>query len=284
MVNFLNAGEALEWLDNQGNKPDKEINLFEACLAMALQDHDGISVDSYRQHLRKLATDLEQTHLDITGSMPSSLEKQIQSYQLCFAQRHGYAGDVARYDNLENSDIIRVIDRRLGLPITLAILCIQIGREIGWQVHGLNFPGHFLVRLDFEGNRAIMDPFQSCKSLNAADMRDILKKMLGAEAELSSNYYEPASNRDILVRLHNNIKLRMIEAEHYAQALHSVQVMQKIMPDEYRLDLDAGVLQARLEQPMAAISSLQSYIDACPNPQDRAEAQGLIAQIQGQIN
>ena len=284
MINFLTADEALDWLDTQGEKPDTNINLFESCLAIALQGHDGISVDSYRQHMRKLATDLEQTHLEITDNMPSSLEKQIQAFQLCFAQKHGYAGDIARYDNLDNSDIIRVIDRRLGLPITLAILCIQMGREIGWTVHGLNFPGHFLVRLDFEGNRAIMDPFQSCKSLNAAEMREILKTMLGDTAELSSQYYEPASNRDILVRLHNNVKLRLIESEHYEEALDSVTIMRRIMPDEYRLNLDAGVLQARLEQPMAAIDSLKSYIDACPNPQDKAEAEGLIAQIQGQIN
>ena len=286
MVNFLSATEALAWLETQGSKPDSEINLFEACLALAIQDHDGIGIgiDSYRQHMRKLATDLEQTHLDITGTMPSSLEKQIQSYQLCFAQKHGYAGDIARYENPENSDIIRVIDRRLGLPITLAILCIQMGRDIGWQVHGLNFPGHFLVRIDFGGNRAIMDPFQACKSLNAAEMREILKKMLGAQAELSSDYYEPASNRDILVRLHNKIKLRLIEAEQDEPALKSVLVMQKLMPKEYRLDLDAGVLQARLEQPLAAISSLRNYIESCPSKKDREEAMGLIAQIQGQIN
>lgn len=284
MVNFINAEEGLEWLATQGRKKDEDLDLFECALALAAQDHPGLGLDPYRQHMRKLCTDLEERHHELTNNMPSSLEKQIQSFQMIFSQKHGYDGDVVRYDNLDNADIIRVIDRRMGLPITLAILCIKMGQDVGWDVHGMNFPGHFMVRIDFAGNRAIIDPFQLCRSMQAPDLREMLKKIVDANAELSSNYYDAANNREILIRLHNNIKLRLIEAEEYQAALSSVERIKLIVPDEYRLDLDAGVLQARLEQPIAAISSLENYIDACPDEGDRAQAEGLIAQIRGQIN
>lgn len=284
MVDFLTGEEALAWLDTQGSKADSDLNIFEIALAIAAQENPGKSLDSYRQHMRQLCRDLEEVHLQITDNLPSSLEKQIQSFQMVFAQKHGYDGDAANYDNMENINIMRVIDRRMGMPITLSLLCLHIGREIGWSVHGLNFPGHFLLRLDFEGHRAIIDPFRSCKSMQAQDLREILKKTVGDNAELSNAYYEPTTNRDMMIRLHNNVKLRLIEAEDYSGALNSIELIRRIMPDEYRLNLDAGILQARLEQPMAAIHSLQTYIDLCPDPTDRAQAESLISQIRGQIN
>jgi regulator of sirC expression with transglutaminase-like and TPR domain len=111
-----------------------------------------------------------------------------------------------------------------------------------------------------------------------------VKKVLGPEAELSSAYYEDSSNREILIRLQNNIKNRKIDAEDYAGALVNVQRMLMIDPDEYRLYLDAGVLYAKVEQARAAIDSLMAYIERAPHDGDRREAELLLQELAQSLN
>ena len=281
---YTNSDEAAKWLERVGRMPDQDIDLFETAMALSVQKHPGISIDKYRSHIRKLCRDLEETHISLLSSAPDTLEKQVQSIQMVFAQKHGYSGSQQRYDDLDNADLIRVMDRRMGMPITLCILCIHICKQIGWDACGLNFPGHFLMRLDMDGNRTIIDPFQSCRSLNAAELRLLLKEQVDEDAELSADYYQAASNRDILMRLHNNVKIRLIENEEYEEALQSITFINKVAPQEYRLNLDAGILQARLEQPIAAIESLEIYIQNCPNATDLPQAQALVSEIKNQLN
>ena len=102
---------------------------------------------------------------------------------------------------------------------------------------------------------------------------------MGENAELSADYFEPATNREILVRLQNNIKYRQIDAEDYESAIKTVEVMRKIDPDEFRLFLDAGVLYARLKQTGAAIDALEDYIRLAPHDRDRHEAAILLQEL-----
>src|SRR5690606_10569173 len=119
-------------------------------------------------------------------------------------------------------DLVRVIDRRKGLPIAISILYIHAGRAQGWNVVGLSFPGHVVIRLEEEGHRLIADPFNGGKVLQAPDLRSLVKNALGDKAELSADYYNPATNREMLIRLQNNIKLRQVESEDYEEALKTV--------------------------------------------------------------
>ena len=120
--------------------------------------------------------------------------------------------------------------------------------------------------------------------LQAADLRQLLKTLVSPSAELSADYYEPSTKRDLLIRLQNNIKLRQIEAEDYSGAVETVEVMRRIDPKEYRLLLDAGVLYARTQQPIAAIDSLEKYVDRVPTREERHEALILLRQIRESLN
>lgn len=278
---FTTIGEALEYLDSVGKMPDEDIDLFETALALSAQNHPGISLDKYRNHRRKLAEDLDALY---TGRGATDIHAKVAALAEVFTRKHGYIGDDFRYNDLQNADLIRVIDRRLGLPIALSLLCVTMGRDVGWPVLGINFPAHYVIRLDQDGKRVIVDPFQGCIVLEAPDLREILKTTMGAKAELSSTYYDPATNRDTLVRLQNNIKLRQIESEDYAAALATVDLMKRVAPQEYRLDLDAGVLLSRLERPVAAIESLERYIANVPSAKDKSDAAALLAQIRAGLN
>lgn len=284
---FQDAAAALAYLDDVGGRQDVDIDIFEAALALALQEHPGKSVDQYRQHLNKLE-DTGQTHLAYAmkeHDLPDGLEAQLMALRHTMNRVNGYAGDPLHYDDVQNADLIRVIDRRLGMPITIGIIALALGRRLGWPLHGLNFPSHFLLRLDgARGQRVILDPFNLFAEVEAHQMRKLLKAKLGAAAELSAAYYEPATNREILLRLQNNIKHRMIEAEEYTKALACVTLMKRFAPQEYRLLFDEGVLLARLDQPAAAVKALRAYIDQTPSGQDRMQALSLINELNAMLN
>lgn len=268
------------YLDGIAGRPDAEIDPALGALALSSFAHPGLSMDRYVRHLKKLARDTGERHASLLASGEEDTARtRVESLRFSLHETQGYRGDEEEYDDLQNADLVRVIDRRRGMPIALCILYIHAGRTLGWDVHGLNIPGHFAARLDLDGQRLIFDPFGSCAVLDAAGLRGLVKKALGPGAELSAGYYEPAGNRAMLIRLQNNIKLRLIESEDYEGALRAVETMRRIDPGEYRLLLDAGVLNARTGRPRAAMEALEAYIEKAPDIQDRHDAALLLREI-----
>lgn len=267
-------------LTESGDKADHDINIFSVAMAFAAPAHEGIGIDKYFFHVNKVAADAGARYIELLNAgAQDDARTRLAALKHILADREGYEGDSQTYDDLQNADIIRVIDRRKGMPIALSILYIHAGRLNGWAVDGLNFPGHFLCRIEHAGGRLIFDPFEGCAVLEAPDLRKLIKKVRGSHAELSADYYKPCTNRETLIRLQNNVKLRLIEAEEYEEALQSVEMMRLIDPDEYRLLFDAGVLYAKTGQRKAAVAVLERYIETAPDPNDRREAEAIIRHI-----
>lgn len=279
---FTNSAEALEYLNDIARCDDSDIDVFEASLALALQEHPGKSIDQYRQHLEKMVMQTQRKYdsLMADNGLPDAADTRILALRHVMTRVNGYAGDAVHYDDIQNADIIRTIDRRLGMPITIAIMAMALAQRLGWALYGLNFPGHFLVRFDAEkGRRIILDPFHLFAEVDAAQMRKLLKENLGIEAELSSEFYEAAEHRDILIRLQNNIKFRLIEAEDYVKALACVQIMKCFAPQEHRLYFDEGILLSRLNQPSAAVTALRQYLEHAPNAKDKIQVLSIINEL-----
>jgi regulator of sirC expression with transglutaminase-like and TPR domain len=154
-----------------------------------------------------------------------------------------------------------------------------LARAQGWQIDGLNFPGHFLVRLEKGSERVILDPFRGGQEMNAAELRQLLKSVIGKGAELSHNYYNAVASRDVLIRLENNLKARLIEMEEYAQAIIVVEAMEVIAPDEYRTLFDKGILYAKLGHNSQAATALEAYIAKTPDVREKQHATILLHQI-----
>jgi regulator of sirC expression with transglutaminase-like and TPR domain len=272
-------------LQDIGTQRDEAIDLARTALYLAAMEQPGLSLERYETHLKRMTEEVRERHEALLqAGAGDNAETRLAAMKHIVADKHGYNGDNETYDDLQNASLIRVIDRRRGMPIALGILYIQIGRSLGWAVQGLNVPGHFVCRIDQDASRLIFDPFNQCNLLIAPDLRKLVKQSLGPNAELSSTYYEPAGNRTILLRLQNNIKLRRIESEDYEGALHVVEAMQAIDPQEYRLLLDAGVLYARTNRLQNAIESLENYIGKAPGDRDRHEAAMLLQQIRESLN
>jgi len=277
--------DAQSVLAQSGTKDDADLNLLALAMALAAPAHAGISIDKYFSHVNKMSVDVGARYIALLNAgAADDAGTRLAALKHILADQEHYDGDAETYDDLQNADLMRVIDRRKGMPIALCLLYIHVGRENGWDMDGLNFPGHFLARIQHGSERIIFDPFTACKVMDAPDLRALLKKVRGDKAELSADYYKPCSNRETLLRLQNNVKFRLIGAEDYAAALESVEMMRLLAPKDARLMFDAGVLYAKLGQRQAASDILEKYIAQAPTPQDRRDAENIIRQIQDTIN
>ncbi len=272
-------------LEEIGALDDEAINLAEASLALSAHAHPGKLLGQYEHHIEKLAIDVSARFAALIHSgAQDNAETRLAALKHILHDQEGYLGDNQNYDDLDNADMMRVIDRRRGLPIAIALLYIHTGRAQGWSLDGLNFPGHVLVRLEHEGGRLIFDPFHACKLMQAPDLRALLKATMGPHAELSVSYYDTASNRDLLMRLQNNIKLRQIDAEDYAGALKTVEAMRALAPQEMRLLFDAGILNAKTGQPTAAIEALERYLQYPLSPREKQDVNTILTELRSLLN
>jgi regulator of sirC expression with transglutaminase-like and TPR domain len=282
---FMTTDGAKIHLVSLGQKDDSEVDVIEAALAFAMMADDIVDVVKYRDFIATMMKDLQKTYDDMAAKKNGdSVHVQADALKAVMADKYAFIGDDIHYDDLKNINLCHVIDRHMGLPITLCILAVGICRGCGWTAEGINFPGHFIMRLEKDGDRLMIDPFQGCKVLEAKDMRLILKRIMGEYAELSATYYDPCTNREMLLRLQNNMKYRLIDGEDYQGALDVVDKMVWIAPQDHRLCLDKAVLFARLDQPKAAIENLVTYIDLVQDPYDKAEAEQFLIQLQKQLN
>lgn len=266
-----------------GGAPDAEIDLAGTALVLGALERPQLSLERYLHHLSLLSRDVADEAERIGA--PEELETREEALRRILFGRYGYAGNEADYDNLDNVNLPRVIDTRLGLPITLAILYIQTARAQGWEAEGLNFPGHFLVRLNGAGGeRAIVDPFAEGRRREPSDLRDLLKLVAGGDAELQPEHFAPAGNRDILLRLQNNIKTRLLADERPEEALRIVESMLMFAPKAGLQWREAGILHAHLGNLRAAVMSLEQAMELAPGDELRQETAVLLEELRTRIN
>ena len=176
------------------------------------------------------------------------------------ASAYGYRGDSETYDDLQNADLVRVIERRKGLPVALSILYLHVARAQGWDAEGLAFPGHFLIRVEIDGARHVLDPFNDGAGARRAGAAQPAARVLGPEAELRPEHFDPVPDRDVLLRLENNVRLRLAKREDWAAAARSLDRMLAIAPDRPELLFEAGQINARLDKRRAAIAAFERFL------------------------
>jgi regulator of sirC expression with transglutaminase-like and TPR domain len=272
-------GEAERTLRSLGAAADDAFDLAEGALALAALDTPAAPLAPYRAHLDHLAADVARATRD-GGSAAGQVEALTTALHLA----HRYTGDAETYDDLQNANLMRVIDRRKGLPVALGIIYIHAARKQGWRMSGLNFPGHFLIRLDHGGERAIVDPFHDGRRCGTAEMRELIKLGGGRGAELLPQYYAEVSDRDVLVRLHNNVKSRHLGAGRIEAALASVESMLMFAPTAAALWREAGLLNARVGKLGAAIAALEQCATRAADDDVRRDAERLIAEVRRRLN
>jgi len=255
----------------------------EAALALASYERPRVGLLRYRQHLATIARDVGR-HKGAQGDHRGDLAGRVRALNEIILLKYGYSGDELTYDDLQNANLMRVVDRRKGLPVALGILYLHAARAQGWDSVGLGFPGHFLVRLTEGAERLIVDPFHGGRVCDAVTLRELLKAMAGQEVELAPEHYAPVADRDVLLRLQNNLKSRLLQAGRHERALRTVETMLLLAPDVAELWQEAGLLHARLGNMRAATNALEQFILRAPEGSARHQAAVMLQQLKSKLN
>lgn len=251
----------------------QQLDVLEVGLALSVaHSEESLDLTPFRQHAAAMASDLADL-VRRRGASPEGLAEII-------ARSYAYRGDTESYDNLQNADLVRVMERRKGLPVALSILYLHVARAQGWLAEGMGFPGHFLIRIGIDTARHVVDPFHDGAVREAADLRALVHKVLGPEVELQPHYFDPVSDRDVLLRLENNIRLRLAKNADWPGAAQSLERMLAIAPDRPELLFEAGQLHARLDKRRAAIAAFQRFLDLQGEGGDPALRQHATALLQ----
>lgn len=268
-------------LDAIGALPNVEIDIAEAALQLARVDAPGADYQAARLELSALARDIVQA----ASAVPDDdVPARIAALVEVIAEQHGYKGDTETYDDLANANLIRVIERRRGLPVALGVIWLHCARTAGWDAHGVDFPGHFLIALEGAGRNCVLDVFGGGRRLEAPDMRKLLKSMEGPKAELRPGVLQPMSTRAVLLRLQQNIKVRRLGVGDFRGALICAEDMLRIAPDHAPLWRESALLHQRLDEVSAALRCFERFVELVPNGEAAVRARVAIDELRARLN
>jgi regulator of sirC expression with transglutaminase-like and TPR domain len=278
-LNVSDRASVLEALQETGTRTDEAIDIAQTALLLAALDRPDVAIEPYRRQLEDIA---EATRA-ATGRS-HSVDMQLAALTRVLDEEWQLHGDTETYDDPANANLMQVLDRRRGLPVALGILWLHAGRAYGADIVGLGFPSHFLVRLNARGQRVIIDVFRGGRVLGAEDLRRMIKELHGPDKEIEPAHYAAVGNRDVLLRLQNNIKLRALAAKDVARALDVLHAMQLIAPGHGELWWEAAVLHSRQGNLKTAITTLEDYLADHSADGRRNECEDLLRRLRGSIN
>lgn len=273
----LRPEEIEEALDAVGRLDDRAIDLAGTALLLAALDRPGLSVVPYRGHLDDLVAALR----DVSATSAIEVAGALQRL---FFERFGYDGDRLTYDDPQNANLIRVIDRRKGLPVALGILFAHAARGAGFALDGIAFPGHFLMRLSVKGEHLILDPFNGGRVLDAMELRRLAKQLMGPEQELTPALTDTVGNRAVLLRLQNNLKSRAETEGKVERVAQIARSMLRLAPEHAGLWLDYGKAEHQLGRLGAATAALRNCIEHSLDGFETIEAQRLLEELRRSLN
>lgn len=246
----------------------EHVDLAETALLLAALDHPG-AVDRALAALDHLADGLT---ADTAGQQADALAITLGGFRL------------DELDDDNSANLFWVLDQHRGTPEALGLLWLEVARRAGWTAEALAFPGCLLVRLeDQDGHRVIVDPAVGGPVLTPCQLRAQLKAMAGLAAELEPSLFAPLSNRDILLRLQNEVKLRVLRSGRVAQATAIVEAMLLFAPDQAGLWREAGMMHMRLDNMPAAIAALEQFVARSGNSPARRRTQLLLQEIRARM-
>ena len=256
-----------------GRLADSEIDIGNAALQLARVDAPSADWEQAARHLSELAHGAVKRAAKIDKE---DLSARAVALADLLVGEFGYVGDAETYDDPANANLIRVTERRRGLPVALGVIWLHTARAAGWGSHGVDFPMHFLVALEGRKTQVVIDVFNGGPAMSARELRALLKRVEGEKAELRPGLLQPMSTRRVLLRLQNNIMTRRLDAGDLRGGLRCTEDMLLIAPDQAELWRQAGVMNQKLDQVAAARDCYQRFLDLVP---EGAVANGVRAQL-----
>lgn len=258
--------------------PESDIDLVEAALLIAAHEYPQLDVPAYQARMDRISATLKARLRRDIGPVESVLALNRYLFE-----ELGFRGNAQEYYDPRNSFLNDVLDRKLGIPITLAIVYVEVGRHVGLALHGVSFPGHFLVKCPARDGVIVLDPYAGGASLSLEDLQQRLRTLRGGAAppaDFAQRMLAAAGKKEILVRMLRNLKGIYQQNRDFPRALAAADRVITLEPraaDEYR---DRAGIYMELECFRAALADFRSYLMLKPGADDAAAVQRRVAELQ----
>lgn len=263
-------------------REDPHLPLFEAALSIAQDEYPEIDLQDWLARVDEMAARLKAR---IAADAPPIHKLRLLNH-FFFNELH-FRGNVNDYYDTDNSYLNRVIERRCGIPITLAALYMEIGQQVGLALQGVSFPGHFLVKLRVGDGTVIIDVFEGGKSLSREELEARLEPYLSEQGvpahEALPLFLETAEARDILARMLRNLKSMYHAEGDWKRLLRVLHRLVVLLPESAAERRDRGLCFAHMECPRAAIEDLQAYLAMHPEALDASDIRARMGALEKHI-
>jgi regulator of sirC expression with transglutaminase-like and TPR domain len=196
------------------------------------------------------------------------VEKQAQMLSSFLFEESGFRGNSDAYGDPRNSFLNEVLDRRLGIPITLSIIYTFIAQEIGIPAFGIGLPGHFIVGVRDEDEEMWFDPYNGGRQLSLADCAFLVRSTVGYEGPLEATWFDPAAPREIIARLLNNLRIAYVRLHRWREAIKVIEQLRLVQPDAAEHLRDLGLAHYRQRSLPQAAHYLNQYLQTVPDAPD----------------
>ena len=255
-------------------REDDEIDLATAALLIAAVEYPDLDIDQQLSILDSLA---EGAAYRIGQDRdPFHCVNNLSEYLF---DEVGFQGNQGDYYDPRNSYLNEVLQRRTGLPITLCLVCLEVGKRLDIPLVGVGLPGHFVLSHRSQTD-LIIDPFRRGILLSEEECAQILKNVLGANVDWDSRYLTPASNREFISRILRNLKGIYLNRRDHEEALDVVDITLALRPDDLNERRDRGLIYYRLGHYQMALDDLRHFLTSAPAGTDTSNVEKLVGYIE----
>ena len=266
--------------EDLAKRPDDAIDVALGAAIVAKDVYESLVPESIVEQLDVLAAPLARLDLDGITAL-----RQAETVTERFRDL-GFRGNGEDYYDPKNSLLPDVLERRLGIPITLSIVWCELARRSGVRARGIGFPGHFLVRVDDphgppDARPVIVDPFANGRVLGDADAEALLRRALGDGAAMHPSLFAPSSPRAILVRLLTNLKAIWASRGDHARAFVTIDRIVTLVPDSARMLRERAGIALKLGINELARADLSRVLELEPEAPDIPAIERRLAELAG---
>lgn len=241
-----------------------EINVPRAALQLSRAlEYPDLNVAAYMSTLYEISQDAADR---IDPHWPIS--RQAETLADFLFRESGFRGDKDHYNDPRNSYLNEVIDRRIGIPITLSVIFVDIAERVGIPAYGINLPGHFIVGVRDRDDALWFDPFHEGRRLDLADCAELIRHTSSYDGPIEAGWFDPASARTILARMLGNLRANYVSSNNWPQAAEVIQLLRQVQPTEPEHLRDLGLVYYHQRRLPLAAHYLNAYFQVRPNASD----------------
>ncbi len=243
--------------------PEHSVDLARSALIVALSEYSDLNESAYLRRFDDLAARLRTSLEGVT-----SPEGKIDAINSLLFKEEGFRGNADDYYDPRNSFLNEVLDRRIGIPITISIVYMEVGRRAGVPFYGIGLPGHFIVGLPNGNDRIFIDPFHGGKILTEDDCRELSQAYWTASRPFDRRFLNPVWPKQILVRLMRNLKGIYWQTESQDKAWQMIEWILILDPDSIAELRERGLLREAVGDPSGAVADFTRYLQLAPEVDD----------------